>query len=278
MVLELRRLEGRDLVELTVLFNYGFQEYLIPMKLSVEHTAKMIERENIDMSLSLEGLLNGQAVGFCWTGIRGDKAWCGGIAIGPEYRGKGYGRELMQECIKLLRDNGFSEYYLECIKENDRALALYRRLGFSVVGELYHLRNMNPAPIKTSDTRFVRLPGTQLDVFRYWDSLHRVKKSWQGDLPSIMYVPVGYDFEVYTHDDTVVGMLIYAENSQNIVIRDLAVADEDEELCRAILLSVHRRKKPIYYQFVPENSVAAKVMFKEGYESYIDQVQMVLRL
>lgn len=278
MSLHIQTLEDRPIEDLTALFNYGFQEYVIPMKLTVEHVVQMIERENIDLMLSVEGLLDGHQVGFCWTGVRGERAWCGGIAIGPEHRSKGYGKEIMKSCIDLLRCHGLQYYTLECIKENTQGLNLYNSLGFTLMGELYHLRNVNPTPLKGGSGHFQRVEGSMVDVFRYWDELHQIKKSWQGDLPSIMYSPGGLDFDLYLKDDQVEGMVVYTESTQGIVIRDLAVKEENNELCRTILAELHKRRKPIYNQFVPEKSAAATVMLELGYESYINQVQMLLEL
>lgn len=278
MSLYIQTLEDRPIEELTALFNYGFQEYLIPMKLTVEHAVQMIERENIDLSLSVEGVQAGQKVGFCWTGVRGDMAWCGGIAVGPEHRGKGYGKEIMVKCIELLRRHGMKHYSLECIKENERGLNLYNSLGFKLIGDLYHLRNVNPLPLKTLSGQYKRVPGSEVDVFRYWDELHQVQKSWQGDLASIMYMTAGLNFELYLQNEQVEGMVIYTEHAQGIVIRDLSVRDENKELCRTMLAELHKHRKPIYNQFVPEKSAVATVMLEAGYESYINQVQMLLEL
>ena len=48
----------------------------------------------------------------------------------PESRGRGIGEHLLRYCRADLESRGFSELSLTVTEENDRALALYRRLGF----------------------------------------------------------------------------------------------------------------------------------------------------
>ena len=54
------------------------------------------------------------------------------IIISPEYQGKG----LATRAAKLAMDYGFT--VLNLYKENEKAIHIYRKLGFSVEGELMH--------------------------------------------------------------------------------------------------------------------------------------------
>ncbi|MEH0117159.1 spermidine N1-acetyltransferase [Escherichia coli] len=61
------------------------------------------------------------------------------IIISPEYQGKG----LATRAAKLAMDYGFTvlnlyKLYLIVDKENEKAIHIYRKLGFSVEGELMH--------------------------------------------------------------------------------------------------------------------------------------------
>lgn len=55
----------------------------------------------------------------------------------PEYRGAGIGEHLLRYCYADLASRRFSELSLTVTEENQRALALYRRLGF------YHLHTFD---------------------------------------------------------------------------------------------------------------------------------------
>ena len=57
-----------------------------------------------------------------------------GISVLKEYWGLGIGRALAQACIRCARDAGYVQLELNVVAENERALALYRSLGFEEFG------------------------------------------------------------------------------------------------------------------------------------------------
>jgi len=52
----------------------------------------------------------------------------------PFYRGKGYGKQLFQKCMKQARDNNYAELYLDVSSIQKRALEFYRLKGFTHIG------------------------------------------------------------------------------------------------------------------------------------------------
>jgi putative acetyltransferase len=48
----------------------------------------------------------------------------------PEYRRKGIGRALIEQCIAFAKENGFNQVYLETMPEFKRAVSIYNKLGF----------------------------------------------------------------------------------------------------------------------------------------------------
>ncbi|MEO3944795.1 GNAT family N-acetyltransferase [Gorillibacterium sp. CAU 1737] len=62
-----------------------------------------------------------------------ERAFFFGFAILPDHRGQGYGREVLRESIRLVRDEGCTEIGLEVEIRNERALGLYESCGFHQV-------------------------------------------------------------------------------------------------------------------------------------------------
>ena len=60
-------------------------------------------------------------------------AWVLGLAIAPDFRNRGYGRQLTMESLGLLASMAIPEVCLTVEPDNDFALRLYRHVGFSVV-------------------------------------------------------------------------------------------------------------------------------------------------
>ncbi len=57
-----------------------------------------------------------------------------GISILREYWGMGLGKALLTACIQCARDAGYLQLELNVVAENERAIALYRKMGFEEFG------------------------------------------------------------------------------------------------------------------------------------------------
>ena len=55
-----------------------------------------------------------------------------GFVVRPEYRGKGYGRQLLQEVIRIVRNESSKGILLEVDVHNTNALGLYLSIGFEI--------------------------------------------------------------------------------------------------------------------------------------------------
>lgn len=53
------------------------------------------------------------------------------LYLRPEYFRRGYGTLLMEEAFRFFRENGYCDCYLWVLRENERAQAFYRSLGFT---------------------------------------------------------------------------------------------------------------------------------------------------
>ena len=75
-------------------------------------------------------------LGWLWIGPHPDKrgaAWVWDIEIASDAQGRGVGRAAMLEAEKLVVAAGASELGLNAFGNNERAIALYESLGYSVV-------------------------------------------------------------------------------------------------------------------------------------------------
>ena len=57
-----------------------------------------------------------------------------GIAILKEYWGLGIGKALMEACIECAKDAGYTQLELNVVAENERAVSLYKNMGFVEYG------------------------------------------------------------------------------------------------------------------------------------------------
>ena len=72
----------------------------------------------------------GYAVLWCF----GDQGELANIAVAPGCRGRGLGARLLAAVLDTAREQGVEELFLEVRDSNERAIAMYERRGFEVLG------------------------------------------------------------------------------------------------------------------------------------------------
>jgi GNAT superfamily N-acetyltransferase len=83
------------------------------------------------------------------VGVAGCRVeWLDGLYVLPEWWGRGVGRALHDEVLERLRADGCERCHLWVLEHNDRARALYKRLGWRENG----------------DTRIVPFPPNPIDL------------------------------------------------------------------------------------------------------------------
>ncbi len=63
-------------------------------------------------------------------------AYLGGLAIHPQFAGQGYGKKMMEEIIALGKEMGLLRIELSTATINEKAIALYEKMGFEKEGVL----------------------------------------------------------------------------------------------------------------------------------------------
>jgi ribosomal-protein-alanine N-acetyltransferase len=88
------------------------------------------------LALRRQAAFGGRRVaGFVLMRVAAAEAEVLTIAVRPEYRGRGYGRLLMEEALRRLYRDRVAACFLEVERSNAAAVSLYRSLGFVVAGE-----------------------------------------------------------------------------------------------------------------------------------------------
>ena len=86
----------------------------------------------------VEDAATGGRVGYTWWAVRdldaGPAAWIYDVYIDEPFRGKGFGRGLMEAVETQVREAGLTRMELHVWVDNDPATSLYRSLGFVPTG------------------------------------------------------------------------------------------------------------------------------------------------
>ncbi len=79
--------------------------------------------------------LDDQPIGSIGTNQTGVRVYVVAFGIIPEYRRKGYGRQILSQTVKKLLEEGHQEVLIEVVTDNRNALSLYRSCGFKEQAE-----------------------------------------------------------------------------------------------------------------------------------------------
>ena len=88
-------------------------------------------RRKLDVrpDLFLVGVLDGLVVASVMAGYEGHRGWINYLAVSPEHQGNGFGRVMMDEAERRLRDARCPKINLQVRSSNTAVIEFYRRLG-----------------------------------------------------------------------------------------------------------------------------------------------------
>jgi RimJ/RimL family protein N-acetyltransferase len=97
------------------------------------------EKMNSPDEIELAAIIDGKIAGIAGIGAVGRKYKVRhradfGISVLKEYWGLGLGRILTKACIQCAREAGYQQLELNVVAENERAVSLYRSVGFQEFG------------------------------------------------------------------------------------------------------------------------------------------------
>ena len=105
-----------------------------------EEESRFLEKKSANPNeTELVAVVDGKIVGLAGIGAVGEKYKVRhraelGISVLKEYWGLGLGRAMATACIRCAKEAGYAQLELNAVAENERALALYRSLGFEEFG------------------------------------------------------------------------------------------------------------------------------------------------
>lgn len=112
-------------------------------------SAKRGDNEKIiEQSIAMGGHMlilevNKTIIGTSWMTFDGRRIHLHHIGVLPEHQGLGYGKKLTEASIAFARKKGY-QIKLEVHKNNEKAIKIYKDLGFSYLGDynIYIIRDI----------------------------------------------------------------------------------------------------------------------------------------
>jgi len=132
--------------QLAEIYNRTRVDYLVPMPMSADRLAEYIQDFDIDLNKSVVALLDEEIAGLGMLGLRKKRAWITRLGVLPQNRRVGIGEMIFEKMLENARVEGIAQVYLEVIKGNERARALFKKHGFLDNGECLVFRRAPGRP------------------------------------------------------------------------------------------------------------------------------------
>lgn len=85
----------------------------------------------VQPELFLVGVADGAVMASVMAGYEGHRGWMNYLAVAPRFRGRGFGRALVEHVERALLERGCPKINLMVRASNPQAVAFYRRLGYA---------------------------------------------------------------------------------------------------------------------------------------------------
>ena len=179
----IRTLTHDDFESLFAAFTAAFSDYVVKFTPDHDQLLEMFTRRGWVPELSVAAFEGEAMVAFTVNAAEGGRAYDSGTGVVPTHRRRGLARALMEKSFEVLR--GQREYVLEVLDNNERAVALYRELGFREVRGLQCWGFEASGLQGIEAQRNEGLESLSLDTLeprRLWWDIH---PSWQNSTSSI---------------------------------------------------------------------------------------------
>lgn len=97
--------------------------------------------------------LENEIIGFVIYSVIYERAEIVDIVINPSHRKKGYASLLLNNVINTLKQEGIENITLEVSETNNKAIGVYKKLGFKVVTKRKKYYNENDGYLMKKDLR-----------------------------------------------------------------------------------------------------------------------------
>ncbi|MBD5280363.1 MAG: GNAT family N-acetyltransferase [Bacteroides sp.] len=183
--MDIRNLENIDFDTLFEGFSNAFSDYEIHF--DKDEVQSMLIRRGYVPNLSFAAFEGGKIVAFTLNGIgmfNGIRtAYDTGTGTVKDYRGCGLAGEIFRYSLPFLRQAGISQYLLEVLQNNHKAITVYRRMKFDTTREFdcfkqsiagidnhHNIRQCANLRIELIDTATVRQAQSFCDFYPSWQN------------------------------------------------------------------------------------------------------------
>ncbi len=183
---------------------------------------KMLVRRGYNPSLSFGAFDGDRLVSFVLNGIwewNGKKtAYDTGTGTILEYRGKGLVKNIFIESIPYLKKAGVKQCLLEVLDNNDKAIKIYKNLGFKVEREFnYFIQNKDAIVLNSNKITYIfQIKPITLEIESQVNGFWDFTPSWQNSFDSLNREPGDFITLGLFNENVLIGYGIIEPSSGDI--------------------------------------------------------------
>lgn len=264
-------------------FLAAFSDYNVKMEMSELELRARLRRIAYYPLLSGGVLDQEKFCGFIFTGIgeyqHRKTAYNGGTGVIPSHRGQQLGTKIYNYLIELYRENEIEQCLLEVITDNEKAVSLYKKLGFETT-RLFKCFSQKQALEHIPARIPLHITPSELNDWNKFLPFCTTLPSWQNTFGAIMRdMTDEIILEAYSKTE-LIGFMSF--NDRNGKISQLAVAPNYRRAkvgSNLILEAQRLSQKPLAIVNVEATDQASCGLFTSlGFANPIDQYEMLLTL
>lgn len=224
--MEIRNLEHTDFDTLFCAFERAFLDYEIHFE--KEEVRSMLQRRGYNPKLSFAAFVNDEIVAFTLNGtgtFNGiPTAYDIGTGTVKEYRGQNLAGTIFTHSIPFLKEACIRQYLLEVLQNNEKAIAVYRRMNFAITREFDCFRqSIQQINLLKANTDCV-VEHVHFEAVRKAQQICDFTPSWQNSIESIKRGVAGLTCLGAVLDGKMVGYCIFDEHTGDL--SQIAVLNE----------------------------------------------------
>lgn len=217
--MEIKSLEKTDLNTIYRAFSQAFADYEVQW--NKDQFLTMLKRRGFVPELSFAAFDDiGEIVAFTFNGVGYFNgiltAYDTGTGTLKDYRGKGLASEIFETSLPHLKKNDIKQYLLEVLQHNDKAVSVYRKLGFETTREFNYFMQKNEKIYSEKinfDYSVRQISKLNFDlVSQFWD----FNPSWQNSIEAINRTSEDFIFLGVFNANDLLGYCVFEHGSGDI--------------------------------------------------------------
>jgi len=268
---------------LTDCFNDGFSDYALSMTMTDEQLASRWQLGGVDFSLSGGAWIGDKLVGIVIImkakpeGVL--TVFNGATCVRPEARGQAVTQRIFDFLIPKFKEQGVQKAQLEVLEENDRAIAVYKKIGFGIDRKLLCFREKENLTSNLKANKYITIAECDYIAPSDYPDWKTNKTGWEQSDVTIINFPDRYRFFKVKNEDKTIAYVFVSPGSR--LISQILISPEHrlDDIGNLVFSYLRQLNLPTRQINIDENSEELiNFLLKAGFHNYINQFEMSMTL